>query len=77
MTQYEPYLKISNELIPSIEMNNSFPYFRKDMNMYMSNNSIKSLLVSTIKQYVQIANQLPLHPVQKKLNYVNDLFSSN
>ena len=77
LTQYEPYLKISNELIPSIEMNNSFPYFGKDMNMYMSNDYIKSLLVSTIKQYVQIANQLPLHPVQKKLNYVNDLFSSN
>ena len=66
LTQYEPYLKISNELIPSIEMNNSFPYFRKD-NMHMSNDYIKTPLVSTIEQYVQIANQLPLHPVQKKV----------
>ena len=67
LTQYEPYLKISNEVIPSIEMNNSFPYFGKDMNMHMSNDSIKSLLASTIKQYEQIANQLPLHPVQRKI----------
>ena len=66
MTQYEPYLKISNELIPSIEMNSSFPYLGKD-NMHMSNDYIKTRLVSTIEQYVQITNQLPLHPVQKKV----------
>ena len=49
-TQYEPYLKIANERIRSIEMNKSFTYLVKDFNMHMSNDHIKSQLVSTIEQ---------------------------
>ena len=41
-TQYEPYLKIANERIPSIEMNKSFTYLGKDFNIHMSNDRIKS-----------------------------------
>ena len=64
-TQYEPYLKIGNERIPSTEMNKSFTYLGKDFNMHMSNDHIKSQLVSTIEQYLEITDRLPLHPLQK------------
>ena len=63
--QYEPYLKIANERIPSIDMNKSFTYLAKDFNMYMSNDHIKSQLVSTIEQYLQNTDRLPLHSLQK------------
>ena len=63
--QYEPYLKIANERIPSIEMNKSFTYLEKNLNMHMSNDHIKSQLVSAIEQYFQITDRLPLHPLQK------------
>ena len=65
LTQYTPCLKIANEQIPSTEMNKSFTYSGKDLNMHMSNDHIKSQLVSTIKQYLQITNRLPLHPLKK------------
>ena len=51
--------------IPSIEVNKSFTYLGKDFNMYMSNNPIKSQLVSTIEQYSKIINRLSIHPLQK------------
>ena len=64
-TQYKPYLKIANERIPSIEMNKSFTYLGKDFNMHMSNDHIKSQLVCTIEQYLQVTDRLLLHPLQK------------
>ena len=33
--------------------------------MHISNNQIKSELVSTIEQYLQIIDRLPLHPLQR------------
>ena len=32
--------------------------------MHMSNDHIKSQLVSTIEQYLQVTDRLPLHPLQ-------------
>ena len=64
-THYEPYLKIGNEGIPSIEMNKSFTHLGKDFNMHMSNDHIKSKLESIIEQYLQITDRLPLHPLRK------------
>ena len=43
-------------------MNKSFTYY---FNMHMNNDHIKSQLVSTIEEYLQITDQLPLHPPQK------------
>ena len=37
-------------------MNKSFTYLGKDFNMYMSNDHIKSQLVSTIEKYLQITD---------------------
>ena len=51
--------------IPSIEVNKSFTYLGKDFNMHMSNNHIKSQLVSTVEQYLKIINRLSIHPLQK------------
>ena len=46
-------------------MNKNFTYLGKDFNMHMSNDHIKSQLVFTIEQYLQIIDRLPLHPLQK------------
>ena len=46
-------------------MNKRFTYLGKDFNMHMSNDYIKSQLVSTIEKHLQITDQLPLHPLQK------------
>ena len=46
-------------------MNKSFTCLGKDCNMHMSNDHIKSQLVSTVEKYLQIADRLPLHSLQK------------
>ena len=46
-------------------MNKSFTHLGKDFNMHMSNDHIKSQLVSTIEQYLQITDRLLFHPIQK------------
>ena len=40
-------------------------YLGKDFNRHMSNDHIKPQLVSTVEQYLQITDQLPLHHLQK------------
>ena len=35
-------------------MNKSFTYLEKDLNLYMSNDDIKSQLVSAIEKYLQM-----------------------
>ena len=45
--------------------------------MHMSNDHIKSQLISTIEQYLQATDRLRLHPLQKIEICQNDLFSPN
>ena len=46
-------------------MNKRVTYLGKDFNRHMSNDHIKTQLASTVERYLQITDQLPLHPLQK------------
>ena len=54
--------KINNELIPAIEINESFKYLGRHIDYSMSNQEHKDNLCDTVDELLKDIDSLPLHP---------------
>ena len=68
--QYKPYLRISGQMIPCVEIDDVFIYLEKTFSFYMSCENIKKELSSMFSEYLEKLNNLPLHP-NKKLKMIS------
>ena len=73
--QYKPKLYINNELIPAIEINESFKYLERHFDYSMSNQEHKDNLCDTVDELLKDIDSLPLHPRNKLLIYHHYLLS--
>ena len=67
--QYKPKLYINNELIPAIEINESFKYLGRHFDYSMSNQEHRDNLCDTVDELLKDIDSLPLHPRNKLLIY--------
>ena len=63
--QFQPFLKIKNQMIPPVEINASFTYLGKDFNFKMETVKIENDLELELGQYLDKTSRLPLHPRSK------------
>ena len=68
-TQFKPYLKVNNEVIPPVKLNETFTYLGKTFSYTMSVDKVKAELISDFNSYIDTINRLPLHP-KNKLNII-------
>ena len=73
--QYKPKLYINNELIPAIDINESFKYLGRHFDYSMSNQAHKDNLCDTADELLKDIDSLPLHPRNKLLIYHRYLLS--
>ena len=73
--QYKPKLYINNELIPAIDINESFKYLGRHFDYSMSNQAYKDNLCDTVDDLLKDIDSLPLHPRNKLLIYHRYLLS--
>ena len=59
-TQFKPYLKISNKMIPAVEMGEAFTYLGKQFNFKMETSLIECELESESVKLLEKIHQLPL-----------------
>ena len=64
-TRFKPYLKVNNEVIPPVKLNDNFTYLGKKFSYTMSVDKVKSDLISDFNSYIDAINRLPLHPKNK------------
>ena len=64
--QYKPKLYINNELIPAIDINESFKYLGRHFNYSMSNQAHKDNLYDTVDELLKI---LTLYPFIREISY--------
>ena len=64
-TQFKPYLVIINEMIPTVEIGESFVYLGKQFSFNMKPDHFKAQLITEISKYMDILNRLSLHPKNK------------
>ena len=74
-SQCKPKLYINNELIPAIEINESFKYLGRHFDYSMSNQEHKDNLCDTVDEVLKDIDSLPLHPRIKLLIYYRCLLS--
>ena len=74
-TQFRPYLKVSNEMILSSKLNDSFVYLGKEFCYNMSSENVKCDLVKRISNYLEKIDILPLHPKHKINLLTNFVYS--
>ena len=53
-TQFKQYLKVNNEVIPPVKLNETFTYFGKTFLHTMSVEKVKTELVSDFSLYVDV-----------------------
>ena len=58
-------MKISNEMVPTVKIGDSFCYLGKDFSFDMNLGSIKKNLTSLFDHYFEKLERLPLHPMNK------------
>ena len=68
-SQFKPYLKVNNKMIPAVKLNNSFVYLRKEFSFDMSNENVKNDLAKRLSDYLEKIDILSLHP-KHKINIV-------
>ena len=64
-TQYQPYLIINNQQIPTVPNEGSFTYLGKQFNFNMSNRSIKEKVMKDLECHIGTINDLPIKSVDK------------
>ena len=64
-SQFKPYLKVNNEIIPAVKLNDSFVYLGKEFSFDMSNENVKNDLVKRLSDYLEKIDILSLHPKHK------------
>ena len=69
-SQLKPYLKVNNEMIPAVKLNDSFVYLGKEFSFDMSNENVKHDLMRRLSDYLGKINILPLNP-KHKINIVS------
>ena len=66
-SQFEPYLKVDNEMIPAVKLNDSFVYLGKEFSFDMSNENVKRRDLGN----TNIRYQYQVTPVTCRLNVKN------
>ena len=74
-TQFKPYLKISNKMIPPVEMGESFTCLGKHSNFKMQTSLIECELESKLVKLLEKIHQLPLHPKNKIIIVMRYVYS--
>ena len=74
-SQFKPHLKVNNEMIPSVKLNDSFVYLGKEFIFDMSNESVKNNLVKRLSYYLEKIDILSLHR-KLKINIVTKFLYS-
>ena len=64
-TQFRLYLKVNNEMIPAVKLNNSFVYFGKEFCYNMSCEKVKCYYIYGLSDYLEKIDILFLHPKHK------------
>ena len=64
-SHFRPYLKVNNEMIPAVKLNDSFVYLGKEFSFNMSNENVKNDLVKRLSDYLEKIDIISLHPKQK------------
>ena len=64
------YLKVNNEVIPPVKVNEIFMYVGKTVSYTMSVGKVKRELISDFNPYIDTINRLPLHH-KNKLDIMN------
>ena len=67
--QYLPNLVINNQLIPKINIGESFKYLGRYFDFQMSNDNHKTEITTLINQLMTNIDSKPLHPKNKLLLY--------
>ncbi|CAB4030259.1 Hypothetical predicted protein [Paramuricea clavata] len=73
--QYQPKLFVNNQLIPRIELGESFRYLGRCFDLNMSDERHKSELCDLFNDIISKIDKLPLHPRNKILLYSRYLLS--
>ena len=68
-TQFKPNLKLNNEVIPPVKLNETFTYLGKIFSYTMSADKVKLELTSDFNLYIDTINRLLLYP-KNKLNII-------
>ena len=66
-TQFNPYLQISNEIVPTVLPDKAFVYLGKEFSFSMKTNAIQEDLVNDLNKYLEKLDKLPLHTKNKLL----------
>ena len=74
-TQFRPYLKVSNGMIPAVKLNNSFVYLGKEFCYNTSCENVKCDLVKRPSDYLEKIDILSLYP-KHKINILTKLVYS-
>ncbi|CAB4019443.1 Hypothetical predicted protein, partial [Paramuricea clavata] len=74
-TPFKPYLKVNNQMIPQVEINESFQYLGKQFNYKMDTVVIEQELEYDLLEYLEKINRLPLHPRNKILIITKYVYS--
>ena len=68
-TQFKSNLKLNNEVIPPVKLNETFTYLGKTFSYTMSADKVKLELTSDFNLYIDTINRLLLYP-KNKLNII-------
>ena len=52
-TQFKPYLKLNNQILPSVEINGTFQYLGKQFSYKMETDEIENDLQSELTSYLE------------------------
>ena len=63
--QFEPFVKMGNERIPTVPIGGSFVYLGKIFTFTMDTSEIKESIISDINSYVDKTDRLPIKPLNK------------
>ena len=61
-THSKQYLKVNNEVIPPIKLNETFRYLGKTFSYTMSGDKVKTEFISDFHSYIETINRLLLYP---------------
>ena len=64
-SQFKPYLKVNNEIIPEVKLSDSFVYLGKELSFDMSNENVKNDLAKRLSDYLEKIDILSLYPKHK------------
>ena len=67
--QFNPYLRVNNEQIPTVKQDEEFIYLGKTFSMNMETLNIENELKKDLRDYIENIHRLPLHP-KHKINIV-------